>query len=142
MPAPEDFARAAEALAGARFRLHGRDRSTGLDCVGLVGLALADIGVPVQFPAGYRLRNAAITGWCDLAPANGLQQATGPIRRGDVLLTQPGPAQHHLLVALGADRFVHAHAGLGRVVIQPQPYREPPLAQWRLDLEQEHLWQR
>jgi len=98
--------------------------------------------VPVQFPAGYRLRNAAITGWCDLAPANGLQQATGPIRRGDVLLTQPGPAQHHLLVALGADRFVHAHAGLGRVVIQPQPYREPPLAQWRLDLEQEHLWQR
>ena len=46
------------------------------------------------------------------------------------------------LVALGADRFVHAHAGLGRVVIQPQPYREPPLAQWRLAFEQEHLWQR
>ncbi len=94
-----------------------------------------------SFPR-YRLRNAAITGWCDLAPANGLQQATGPIRRGDVLLTQPGPAQHHLLVALGADRFVHAHAGLGRVVIQPQPYREPPLAQWRLALEQEFLWPR
>ena len=68
MPAPEDFARAAEALAGARFRLHGRDRSTGLDCVGLVGLALADIGMPVQFPAGYRLRNAAITGGGDLPP--------------------------------------------------------------------------
>ena len=54
MPAPEDFARAAEALAGARFRLHGRDRSTGLDCVGLVGLALAEREADLRRAAAKR----------------------------------------------------------------------------------------
>lgn len=138
----EAFARRAEALVGTRFRLHGRDPATGLDCVGLVGAALATCGRRTHQPQGYRLRNDCIQGWMGFAEINGLRRCTGPVRRGDVILTRPGPAQHHLLVALGAGRFVHAHAGLRRVVTQALTLPQPPPAHWRLDPVPEHLWQR
>lgn len=125
------FAAAAEALVGAPFRLHGRDPAHGVDCIGLVGVALERCGRRVRYPHGYRLRNADAKPWLGLAAANGLVSAAGPVRRGDILLVTPGPAQHHLLVALGGGWFVHAHAGLRRVVRhQPDP---APVAQahWR-----------
>ncbi len=142
MNAPADsFATAAQALAGTRFRLHGRHRETGLDCIGLVGAALADCGRTVRYPHGYRLRNADIARWLGFAAGNGLHCCAEPIRRGDVLLTRPGPAQHHLLVALGDGRFVHAHAGLRRVVIQQLVPPDPILVQWRLGSNPEQSWQ-
>ena len=42
----------ARAAIGARFRLHGRDPESGLDCVGLAGHALGITGLP----SGYALR--------------------------------------------------------------------------------------
>lgn len=123
-----DFAGRAEALAGVRFRLHGRDPAHGLDCVGLVACALDG----AEAPAGYALRNSSIVHHLAFAKAAGFVAARGPVERGDLVLAVPGPAQHHLLVALGADRFVHAHAGLGRVVIQPGPLAWPIAAHWRL----------
>ena len=138
----EQFAGAAETLVGTRFRLHGRDPETGLDCIGLVGCALEACGKAVRYPRGYRLRNADIARWLDFAGANGLHGCRGMTMRGDVLLIRPGPAQHHLLVALGADRFVHAHAGLRRVVAQHIAAMAAPLAHWRLQPELETPWQR
>lgn len=138
----ETFAQAAEALVGVRFRLHGRDPATGLDCIGLVGAALARCGAPVRYPQGYRLRNHGIRRWLEFAEPNALYRCAELVRRGDVILTRPGPAQHHLLVALGAGRFVHAHAGLRRVVAQPLDIPQPPPAHWRLDPDPEHIWQR
>ena len=41
------------ALVGAPFRLHGRSEETGLDCVGLVALAVARSGVRVGALPGY-----------------------------------------------------------------------------------------
>ena len=35
------LAQAAQKLIGSPFRLHGRNRETGLDCIGVVGAALA-----------------------------------------------------------------------------------------------------
>ena len=110
------FAAAAEALVGTPFRLHGRNPETGLDCVGLVGAALTASGRRVRYPFGYRLRNATIHRWLGFAKANGLLPVEGPVLPGDVLLTQPGPAQYHLIVAIAGDRVVHAHAGRNRVV--------------------------
>lgn len=138
----DDLARAAEALVGTRFRLHGRDRATGLDCIGLVGNALERCGRKVRYPQGYRLRNADIARWLEFAGANGLRGCGGDTRRGDILLVSPGPAQHHLLVAQGHGCFVHAHAGLKRVVSQPISLTHPPLARWRVDPDQEQTWQR
>ena len=140
--AAEQFAGAAEALVGTRFRLHGRCRETGLDCIGLVGSALADCGLTVRYPRGYWLRNADISRWLEFATANGLYGCGGETVRGDVLLIRPGPAQHHLLVALEPDRFVHAHAGLRRVVVQQLAAMAAPLAHWRLQPELETPWQR
>lgn len=141
MPPCEPLAAAAERLEGVPFRLYGRDPATGLDCIGLVGASLALCGRQVRHPQGYRLRNRSIGPWMGFAEANALHPVTGPILRGDVLLTRPGPAQHHLLVALGGDRFVHAHAGLRRVVVQHFDPSPSPLAHWRLSPQPEAVWQ-
>ena len=126
------LARAAESLARARFRLHGRDPATGLDCVGLVVASLAATGRTVHAPACYGLRNASIAAVLGLAPRAGLLPVADTIIPGDVLLVRTGPLQHHLLVALGGERFVHAHAGLRRVAVTPGPLPWPILRHWRL----------
>lgn len=126
-----DLATAAEQLAGVPFRLHGRDPSSGLDCVGVVSEAFAVCGRRIEEPRDYGLRNRSIGRWLEFADAAGLEP-TCTAAPGDVLLVRPGPAQHHLLVALGGDRFVHAHAGLRRVVIQPGPPPWPVERRWRL----------
>jgi cell wall-associated NlpC family hydrolase len=133
MSDPADrFAAEAERLAGTRFRLHGRDPRTGLDCIGLAACALGRAGLEAAAPAGYALRNIAIARHLDCIELSGFTNATGPIRRGDLVLVRPGPAQHHLLVALGPARFVHAHAGLGRVAVQSGLSGWPVLHHWRL----------
>lgn len=128
----EAFARAAESLAGTRFRLHGRDPAIGLDCVGLVAAALTAIGRAVPAPSAYGLRNGSIDAALAFAPSAGLACCDGEPQPGDVLLVCSGPLQHHLLVALAGGRFVHAHAGLRRVAITPGPLAWPVLRHWRL----------
>lgn len=126
------LAAAAERLVGTRFVLHGRDPAHGLDCVGLVAASLATIGRPVSAPVGYRLRQTAIQPLLNAAAECGLVDAVGPAEPGDVLLVRPGPAQLHLLIAATAGGFVHAHAGLGRVVLAPAPLGWPVEHHWRL----------
>lgn len=128
---PELFAARAEALLGAPFRLGGRDPASGLDCVGLAACALQ----AVETPQGYGLRNASIERHLGFAARAGFAPAHGPLQRGDLILAAPGPAQHHLLVALGGERFVHAHAGLRRVVLHAGPLPWPLIACWRLAIE-------
>jgi cell wall-associated NlpC family hydrolase len=129
---PDRFAAAAAALLGAPFRLGGRDPEIGVDCVGLVACAL---GTPVSAPVGYALRNTCIARHLAFAESAGLVPATGPLARGDVILAVPGPAQHHVLVMLGPNRFVHAHVGLRRVALHHGPLPWPALARWRLASE-------
>jgi cell wall-associated NlpC family hydrolase len=129
------LAAAAERLVGTPFRLHGRDPARGLDCVGLVASALAEIGRTVFAPVGYRLRQTGIDLFAGAAARCGLAEAAEPIEPGDVLLVRPGPAQHHLVVAATAGGFVHAHAGLGRTVLSPAPLGWPIDRHWRLAAE-------
>lgn len=124
---PDQFAAAVEGLLGAPFRLGGRDPATGVDCVGLVACALGAEG-----PQGYGLRNSCIARHLILADRAGFAASMEPLARGDLILTVPGPAQHHLLVALRRDLFIHAHAGLRRVVLHHGPLPWPELARWRL----------
>jgi cell wall-associated NlpC family hydrolase len=126
------LAAAAEALIGTPFRLHGRDPARGLDCVGLVTAALEGAGRSPRAPAGYRLRQLDPSGHLGAAGLSGLGAASGPIAPGDVLLVQAGAAQCHLLVASRRGGFVHAHAGLRRVVHSPAPLDWPVLRHWRL----------
>lgn len=126
------LARAAEALAGTRFRLHGRDPATGLDCVGLVAAALSACGREAPAPSDYGLRNASIEAALAFARRAGFAPCDDPTAPGDLLLVRPGPLQHHLLIALAGDGFVHAHAGLRRVTVSPGPVWWPILRHWRL----------
>ncbi len=126
------LAKAAEALAGTPFRLHGRDPDTGLDCVGLCLAALAAIGRPVHIPVCYGLRNRDIGHLLGFADEARLAEAAGPIRPGDIVLTMPGATQFHLAIAAGPQRFIQAHAGLRRVVVTPGPLVAPMLRHWRI----------
>ncbi|MXO91230.1 NlpC/P60 family protein [Pontixanthobacter aquaemixtae] len=130
--AREAFAAAAEALVDTPFRLHGRSTIGGLDCVGLVEIALKQIGrCPVPIPA-YGLRNANYHFVPSFAARNGFAEARPPAIRGDVVATRPGPAQLHLLIAIGTDEFVHAHAGLRRVARLSGPLPWPKTHHFRL----------
>lgn len=125
------FAAAAATLVGTPFRLHGRDPLRGLDCVGVVTASLALIGRPVAEAMHYSLRQT------DFAPLLPLLERAGfsPTDRGrapgDVIACVPGPAQLHLVVCV-AGGFVHAHAGLRRVVITPGPLPWRTVSTWRL----------
>ncbi|MBX9813304.1 MAG: peptidoglycan endopeptidase, partial [Sphingomonas sp.] len=107
---------AARAAIGARFRLHGRRVESGLDCVGLAGLAARAGGATVAVPSGYGLRTtdaAAVIARLDAA----LPRAAPPLP-GDLLLFCVGPAQLHLAV-LSEGGIIHADAHLRRVVERP-----------------------
>lgn len=128
MTAGKRAAAAAGQAVGARFRLHGREPETGLDCVGLAALAMRAGGREGVVPTGYRLRGSSLAAvevalGGELAPADGAEP-------GDLLLFDAGPGQVHLAVRT-AGGFVHADAGLGRVVERPGAFPWPLIAAWR-----------
>jgi cell wall-associated NlpC family hydrolase len=134
MSAPEDFAAAAEALCGVPFRLHGRDPETGLDCVGLAAVALERCGRTVVAPQGYTLRALTVAPMLSFAARNGFAATDvgAAALTGDLLLVRPSPIQAHLAIVLDRTRFVHADAGLGKVVIGEGALPGATVARWRL----------
>lgn len=125
------LAEAAERFVGAPFRFHGRDPGSGLDCVGLVAAALERIGVPLPPIAPYAFRQRDFAAQIAGAAAAGFDEVAGAPQAGDVLLLRPGPAQVHLAI-VGAGGLIHAHTGLGRIVLTPPPLPWPIERHWRL----------
>lgn len=128
-----ELAAAAEALVGARFRLHGRDPASGLDCIGLFAAAMAGIGRPVALPNGYAMRLRDIEAFRPLAAQFGFAAAGGGILPGDVLMFAVGPVQFHLGIASRDGNLVHAHAGLRRVVVGPIGQDWQAAGHWRFN---------
>jgi murein DD-endopeptidase / murein LD-carboxypeptidase len=116
----------ARSLIGTRFRLHGRDPATGLDCVGLIVCAYPAILRP---PEGYGLRGGTAAGFAAMFIANGMTQRQGAPCIGDVLLLQPSVAQFHLGVWSG-ESLIHADAVLRRVVETPGALAWPLASGW------------
>ena len=131
MVVPADVVGAAQSLVGSRFRLHGRDPATGVDCVGLVGWALAAAGRPATVPQGYALRLRDPWKWREWGERSGLREISGDAEPGDVAVMAVGPGQLHLAIVIGDGTIVHAHAGLGRVVRSPVPEAWRILGHWR-----------
>lgn len=127
----EDLARAALALVGAPFRLHGRDPARGLDCIGVLEAAATACGRRARLPNGYTLRSRRLPVLDETAARLSLRAASGSACAGDVLLLRPGPCQHHLAIAVGERRIVHAHAGLRKVVVSELPGNWPVVRHWR-----------
>lgn len=115
----------ARSLVGSPFRLHGRDPGTGLDCVGVAALVFGVSDVP----RGYSVRTADGGSVARLIDAAGLRRVRrGPVA-GDLVLVKSGPVQCHLVVMTDAG-FVHADAGIGRVVETPGALPWPVLTVW------------
>ena len=128
-PMGEALAREALGLVGVPFRLHGRSAETGVDCVGLVALAAWRAGHRGEAPDRYALRGGKLEQFEAWLRAAGLCSAA-EIRTGDIVLVQAGMRQFHLMVFTGAG-FVHAHAGLRRVVAMPGESPWPVRGVWR-----------
>lgn len=126
------LASAAAALIGCRFRLHGRDPATGLDCIGLLAAALAGAGRPAALPNGYGLRLRDPAAWLPDPEPLGFVRAQPPFAPGDAVLLRVGAAQVHLAIAAPDLGWVHSHAGLRRVVQQPALPDGTIIHHWRL----------
>jgi hypothetical protein len=113
-------------MIGVRFRGQGRDPALGLDCVGVVAVALARVGAEVMLPRDYRLRRGTLPA---LALPPGLVACDGALP-GDVLLLRTSPAQLHLAVRTERG-LLHADAAAGRVVERPGEAPWPLVAAWR-----------
>lgn len=126
MDAEEVVARARGNL-GVRFRPQGRDAEHGLDCIGVVMAAFGLTGVRRD----YRLRSGDADGIeRGLAESGFVLLGAGAARAGDVLLVHAGHAQLHV-VLLTPDGYLHADAGLRRVVEVPGPVPWPVASAWR-----------
>lgn len=134
MTEAERLADAASALVGAPFRLHGRNPTTGLDCVGVLVCALRSVARPVPDYPPYALRNLSYDRHDQAMIAAGFARihCAKLVEPGDVLFSEPGPMQRHILIAVDGLRLVHAHAGLRRVVTMPGPAPWPLTGHWRL----------
>jgi cell wall-associated NlpC family hydrolase len=124
-------AEAGRALVGVRFRPQGRDPAFGLDCVGFAAAALEGAGIRVPVPPSYAQRGGDRAGVAAQVDAVGLCRIDpASAAEGDLLLMETGPAQYHLAVRTHAG-FVHADAGLRRVVEVPGLPRWPLICAWR-----------
>jgi hypothetical protein len=123
------IARRARALVGVRFRPQGRDPMHGLDCVGAAAAA-ADIP-PDRLRRDYALRGQHL-GAIEHELSD-LDCRPVPVERavaGDLLVCETGPAQFHIVVRAWSS-FIHADAGLRRVVERPLPVPWPVVGAWR-----------
>ena len=117
-----DYAARAQALVGTRFRPQGRGEG-GLDCVGVV---VATFGIsPGAVRRDYELRGDHLRALREELEIHFRRIPRTRIRPGDVMLMSVEDRQMHLAVRTAAG-FVHAHAGLRRVV------ETPGLPEWRL----------
>ncbi len=125
------LALAAQRMIGTPFRPRGRSLETGIDCIGLVVLALAQIGRPVPPFPRYTMQNLDIAQFIPAATRAGLI-ASERAAVGDIILVRPSAAQYHLAILGPCLAPIHAHAGLRRVVASPPPLPWPLAMRWRL----------
>jgi hypothetical protein len=122
-----DYAARAQALVGTRFRAQGRGEG-GLDCVGVV---LATFDIPASaVRCDYSLRGEHLPEVRAALDRFFRRVAISQLRPGDVMLLKAGERQAHLAVGTAAG-FVHAHAGIRRVVETPGDPAWPLLGVYR-----------
>lgn len=114
-------------LLGVRFRPQGRGTNQGLDCIGVVAMTFGLTAVRRD----YCLRSG------DADEVNGEFAAGGfsaiavtAAGAGDVLLVRVGPGRLHVVI-LTPEGYLHADAGLRRVVEVPGAVAWPVVSAWR-----------
>jgi hypothetical protein len=122
-----DYAERARALVGTPFRPQGR-AAHGLDCV---GVALATFGAAVEsVRRDYRLHGDHEAEVREYLAGQFRRVPRTKLRQGDLMLMRVAADQVHLAVRTNCG-FVHAHAGLRRVVETPGTPEWPVVAVYR-----------
>ena len=123
----DQFVAPARALVGCRFRPQGRSPELGLDCI---GLACAVYGIPAEMvPRDYRLRGD-FRDRIERELAARFRRVWA-LRPGDLLLLSVAVDQLHLAVRTDLG-FVHADAGLRKVVETPGSPPWPVISAYRI----------
>lgn len=122
-----DYAARARALVGVPFRLQGRC-TQGFDCV---GVAMATFGIaPEDAPHNYRMRGNHLHEVQQYLGKGFRRVPRTQLRPGDLMVMGVADDQLHIGVRTDAG-FVHAHAGLRRVVETPGAPEWPLLGVYR-----------
>lgn len=115
------FLAAVESLDGVPWHHQGRSRA-GVDCAGLVLVALAEQGCAPDVPANYHTSaaGAVLHAVLDASPMLKPRQAATH-QPGDLLCFRIRCEVQHLAVFIGADRMMHATrpAGVRAVTLSP-----------------------
>jgi murein DD-endopeptidase / murein LD-carboxypeptidase len=117
---------------GLPFRLHGRSAESGFDCVGLLADALRSVGFERPIPADYGLRGQfeqRARAFFETTDFKSVDDDS-PTLPGDFAIVAIGPRQLHFIIYTNGG-FVHAHAGLRRVVSTPGSVFWLSVGRWR-----------
>jgi lipoprotein Spr len=124
----DEVVAAGRALIGAPFRPQGRSAETGLDCLGLVALAAgADLA---KTRRDYSLRDFEPEAIGRALERLGFHTAPEPSCPGDILILAPAAGRLHAAILTGRG-YLHADAGLRRVVEAPGQVPWPVISAWR-----------
>jgi murein DD-endopeptidase / murein LD-carboxypeptidase len=122
-----EIAQRALAELGTPFRLRGRISGVALDCVGLVAVALRESDAPDRYTLKGNYSNI-INSYMVQKRLNSV--AVNTAADGDIAQVSCYANQQHLMIRAN-DGWVHAHAGLGRVVHMPGASPWPITTVWR-----------
>jgi cell wall-associated NlpC family hydrolase len=110
----EQMIAAARGCLGTPFHHQGRGPGIGIDCIGLIVVALRAAGFHVHDRTDYGRRPDGKSLIAALAAHGAVQTAN--IAAGDVLLFRYDNQPQHAALATGADTMIHSFAPAGKVV--------------------------
>jgi cell wall-associated NlpC family hydrolase len=105
---------AARACLSTPFHHQGRTPDVGLDCIGLIIVALRAVNISVRDRTDYGRRPDGKSLVAALE-AHGAKP-TNTIQRGDILLFRYDRQPQHVALATGIDSMIHSFAPAGEVV--------------------------
>lgn len=106
--------RSARSCLGTPFHHQGRMKGVGLDCIGLIVVALSENGWDVCDRTDYGRRPDGVSLLAALE-AHGARRVEA-IEAGDVLVFMYDKQPQHVALATSADTLIHAFAPVGKVV--------------------------
>lgn len=117
-----DLTAIAESWVGTPFIPHASVRGVGVDCVHLVGDILREAGLVSDYKfhayrcdAGMHQEESGVIEWLMLRQ-DFVRTDGSRIQAGDVLTFRVGRVAHHVGLAVGPARFIHATRASGTII--------------------------